>query len=240
MAINKSLNFLLLQLLVLVLSSQANAVGFNVDISSISHVTESVANDETYSSNTGTTYINYSIQGSPRKLTDDDGLATLFLIHRNAVQKVFLNEWTTDYPLEKPYTAIFKSLEMLENTYRNAAEATGDKQHTIAADRVRAIADKLRAKDPIKLIDLQSSGLESLINDSLSTHSYHVERLGKPSVRGRLDELLLVDIPPSFSANMAPRCRDNPTLNWRSAVRDFTASAVSPDRSIEKTDPAVD
>ena len=213
-----------IQILVLFLSWQVSAIGFNVNISAITHSNQATTNDQTYSASGGTTIINYAIGDRPRQLTDDEGLATLFLVHRNAVQRVLSGDWTTDLPLEKPYTAIFKSLVMLENTYRQAAQASGSSAHTAMADRIRAVADNLRSKDPIKVIDLQDSGLESLINDSLSTHSYHVDRGSEPATRGRLDELFLVDIPPSFSATMAPRCRDNPVLNWRSAVRGFTAS----------------
>ena len=55
--------------------------------------------------------------GKIRKIWDDDGLATLFVYHRDIASKVADGEMTLDSPLIQKDDALRKSFELLERIY---------------------------------------------------------------------------------------------------------------------------
>lgn len=172
-------------------------------------------------------FINYTSRGQQRRLRDDDGLATLFIYHRNIAGRVYNRELKLSDPIPQPTANLNRALDMLKKTYEKYADNPGlsaeiRNQLRAAAARIPDVKRALSRASTIE--DLERSGLQSLINDTLQIHAYDVESpIGS-------DNLLLTEVmgrgaPATLTSANATRCRDSIALNWSSVSGSLSASS---------------
>ncbi len=215
----------------ILLSHQAFALGAKVQVSNLSfrgagspHVRLGQMTREMATLPADSILVNYKINGADRVMVDDDGLATLYIYHRTLTGARFNDDITPDSPLPQPLTPLTRSLTLLKSVYEGVKAQDPARISDIIA-RIDKVKKMLASAT--KVSDLQTSGLESLINDLMSNHTYTVELGNDKSVRKTLDQLIGQGAPVSLTDQMAARCRDTIDMKWKSATNDFGGKAPS-------------
>ena len=181
------------------------------------------------------TFIEYTLGGKPRRLWDDDGLGVLFLYQRDISGRYFDNEIELNSKLPMPKEPLVYALDKLiaeykamEAEYKLKKGAGGEK----ALQKVTKILEKIQkvknyvASDRFREVsDIQASGLEDLVNDLDSNHTYAVE-VGEDQVkRNKLSELIAVGVPATIGEEDAMRCRDTIRIDWKKATAKFFSNS---------------
>lgn len=164
-------------------------------------------------------FINYELNGEQRRLLDDDGLATLYIYHRSLASRIFNQQIRMTDNAPGPLEHLSRSFDMLSATYERYANNSA-----VSADIRMKLREAIQRIPQVKAAvlrsktvqDLSNSGLESLINDTVTIHAYDIESPGQ-SRNIRLTEAIGVGVPTTFSSTMAGRCRDQFTMNWSEA-----------------------
>lgn len=190
-------------------------------------------------------FIEYTLDGKKRRLWDDDGLGILFLYHRNIAAKVFDKEMTVDSKLPMPKEPLLYGLDKLatefESMKKDYAQKSGKEAEKLK-EKIENVLKKIQAvkkyvaSDRFRQVsDLQASGLEDLINDLDSNHTYAVEVGNDQVKRGKLSDLIAKGVVEKIGDEFAGRCRDTITIDWKQATAKFFVNRKS-NAQVSRTD----
>jgi hypothetical protein len=182
-----------------------------------------------------TVFLEYKINGESRRLWDDDGLAVLFLYHRDISAKVYNGDLKEDSKLPMPKQPLIDSLERLHAEYlalvKYYEDKSGDGSDFSAettramelANRARKVKEYVASNRFKEVSDLRTSGFEALVNDAESNHTYMAEIGGDKNKRNRLSFFLAKGIPNEIGERMAAKCKDSIAMDWKKATKNFSA-----------------
>ncbi len=160
-------------------------------------------------------FLEYDINGEPRRLWDDDGFATLYLYHRQlASQSLDSRKFSYRSPLPQPIGPLLKALDMLEKAYVDAGEVGKS-----VLPKIREVKEKFQSVKTVG--DLRASGLEKLLGELDSNHNHMVEVGEDKNVRKLTRELIAVGSPRYIGDSVVARCRDSIEMDWSAVTKDF-------------------
>lgn len=198
------------------------------------------------------TFIDYELNGVPRRLWDDDGFATLFIYQRSLVSRAIDNNfqqgrYASDHlqpgidtdnfshlsPLPKPISPLIKSIERLESYYKKLKDedvrvkTDPELKQTYDAliKRISDVSTYMKSSKFQSVKDIKESGLESLLSDLESNHAYNVETDKDEMVNDSIGNLIGQGIPQNFGDPVYARCFDEVELTWITAAKKFSASS---------------
>ncbi len=190
-------------------------------------------------------FIEYTLDGMRRRLWDDDGLGILFLYQRNISAKVYDGEFDLDSKLPMPKEPLIYGLDKLLAEYKSMKKdyekKSGD-QAEKAKKKIDSLLTKIQsvrkyvASDRFRQVsDLQASGLEDLVNDLDSNHTYAVEVGNDKVKRGKLSDLIAKGVAEKIGDDSAGRCRDSIAIDWKLATSKFFANKKA-NAQVSRTD----
>ncbi len=178
------------------------------------------------------TFIEYQLNGESRRLWDDDGLGTLFLYQRSITSKYHNQELKLNSPLPMPKAPLVTALAKLEAEYEKLMKhweeqknEEGLMQAKKNLERIRKVKTYVASNRFREVSDLENSGLESLINDLDSNHTYQLEVGDDKTKRNKLSHFLAQGSPATLSDGTAARCRDTIQMNWKAVTASYNGES---------------
>ncbi len=197
----------------------------------------------------GITHIHYTIggfggPGEPRTLNDDDGLASLALVHGLLLNEgsrklltgpigdksfadVNVEGWSTARP------AVIASLERLKAFYEKQQvevvvnqilnSAGAPMSFKLQIEKVVGLIKTVKAKPTLTYSDLNQIG--SFIDDANQTHTYEVLREGKPSATLAVRTAFFSGSDYQFPARAQSKCKDSVAGDLKAISREITSAA---------------
>lgn len=185
------------------------------------------------------TFIEFELNDKPRRLWDDDGFATLFLYQRALVSRAIsdggkkknkADSITGESVLPKPTEPLVESINRLHAYYKKLKEedvrVKEDPEIAELYDdlikRIGGVASYMKSSKFKQVKDVKESGLEALIADLESNHSYNVETDEDEMINDSIGSLIGDGIPRHIGDPIYARCFDEIALNWMAATKGFS------------------